>query len=44
MTRRAVPRWMTSDGEAIFGVEVEDAEGVLTACRSRPARMRGGCG
>ncbi len=30
MTRRAVPRWMTSDGEAIFGVEVEDAEGVLT--------------
>ena len=29
-TRRAVPRWMTSDGEAIFGVQAEDAEGVLT--------------
>ena len=29
-TRRAVPRWVTSDGEAIFGVKVEEAEGVLT--------------
>jgi pyruvate,water dikinase len=27
--RRAVPRWMTSDGEAIFGVEAEEAESVL---------------
>ncbi|WP_448600337.1 PEP-utilizing enzyme, partial [Thermoleptolyngbya sp.] len=27
--RRAVPRWMTSDGEAIFGVKSEDSEGVL---------------
>ena len=30
MSRRAVPRWMTSDGEAIFGVQVEEAEGVLS--------------
>ncbi len=30
MTRRAVPRWMTSDGECIFGVQAEDSEGVLT--------------
>ena len=29
MTRRAVPRWMTSDGEAIFGVEADEADGVL---------------
>jgi len=29
-TRRAVPRWMTSDGEAIFGVQAEEADGVLT--------------
>ncbi len=29
-TRRAVPRWMTSDGEAIFGVQVEEAENVFT--------------
>ena len=28
-TRRAVPRWMTSDGEAIFGVQAKEAEGVL---------------
>jgi len=28
-SRRAVPRWMTSDGEAIFGVKAEDSEGVL---------------
>ena len=28
-TRRAVPRWMTSDGEAIFGVQAEESEGVL---------------
>ncbi|MFN3592432.1 MAG: PEP-utilizing enzyme [Thermaurantiacus sp.] len=28
-SRRAVPRWMTSDGEAIFGVPVEESEGVL---------------
>ncbi|MFN4098449.1 MAG: PEP-utilizing enzyme [Pararhodobacter sp.] len=28
-TRRAVPRWMTSDGEAIFGVEADESEGVL---------------
>ncbi len=27
--RRAVPRWMTSDGECIFGVPAEDGEGVL---------------
>ncbi|MCC5830822.1 MAG: hypothetical protein JJU36_15355 [Phycisphaeraceae bacterium] len=29
MNRRAVPRWMTSDGEAIFGVQAEEAPGVL---------------
>ena len=29
-SRRAVPRWMTSDGEAIFGVQTEETEGVLT--------------
>ena len=29
-TRRAVPRWMTSDGEAIFGVQTEESAGVLT--------------
>ncbi|TVQ60150.1 MAG: phosphoenolpyruvate synthase [Spirulina sp. DLM2.Bin59] len=28
-SRRAVPRWMTSDGEAIFGVKAEDSEGLL---------------
>lgn len=28
-TRRAVPRWMTSDGEAIFGVQAEESDGVL---------------
>ncbi len=30
MERRAVPRWMTSSGEAILGVAGEDAEGVLS--------------
>jgi len=30
MSRRAVPRWMTSDGEAIFGVRAAESEGVLT--------------
>ncbi|MCC5988567.1 MAG: hypothetical protein JJT95_12865 [Pararhodobacter sp.] len=30
MSRRAVPRWMTSDGEAIFGVKAEESEGVLS--------------
>ncbi|TVR54821.1 MAG: pyruvate, phosphate dikinase [Gemmatimonadales bacterium] len=29
MGRRAVPRWMTSDGECIFGVPAEEGEGVL---------------
>ncbi|MGY6552267.1 MAG: PEP/pyruvate-binding domain-containing protein [Erythrobacter sp.] len=28
--RRAVPRWMTSDGEAIFGVPAQDSADVLT--------------
>ncbi len=28
-TRRAVPRIMSSDGEAIFGVQAEESEGVL---------------
>ena len=28
--RRAVPRWMTSDGEAIFGVKAVESEGVLS--------------
>ncbi len=27
--RRAVPRWMTSDGECLFGVQAEESEGVL---------------
>ncbi len=30
MTRRAVPRWVTSDGEVLFGVQREAREGVLT--------------
>jgi pyruvate,water dikinase len=29
-TRRAVPRWMTSDGEAIFGIQAEETEDTLT--------------
>lgn len=29
MKRRAVPRWMTSDGECIFGVPSEEGDGVL---------------
>ena len=28
--RRAVPRWMTSDGEAIFGVQTEEGEDIMT--------------
>ncbi|MCC6007513.1 MAG: efflux RND transporter permease subunit, partial [Rhodobacteraceae bacterium] len=30
MRRRAVPRWMTSDGECIFGVASDETEGVLS--------------
>jgi len=30
MTRRAVPRWMTSDGEALFGVKAAESAGVLS--------------
>jgi pyruvate,water dikinase len=29
MERRAVPRWMTSTGECIFGVATQESEGVL---------------
>jgi rifampicin phosphotransferase len=29
MERRAVPRWMTSTGECIFGVAAQESEGVL---------------
>jgi len=29
MTRRAVPRWMTSDGEAIFSAQAEESKNVM---------------